>query len=233
MADLIAMLLVTLSTLFGTGAGDAQYSEQLSRAVRAKKPVPMETVSVECSGSTDDAIAELGFSFGGLVLEPLLIESASIGVDSLHHDSAGRITMQGIGWTARISDHDLTDALRSHVQRLQDASVKIDSQGLTLSGNYPVLGLTVPYAVHGQLGVENDSQLVFNIDNSRLSGLNMPAGLNTLIEKEVNPVYDLKNFVKRSQKDIDRAKQQLNYEFALHIDKISYGKGHIIVDGSA
>lgn len=233
MAELVAMLLLTLSGLFGTGAGDAQYSELLGAAVRRQKPVPMQTVEVQCSDSTDSSIGGLAFSFSGLTLEPLLIESARIDVSTLHHDANGRMTMDGIAWTAQITDHDLTDALQSHVERLQDATVKIDKEGLTLQGSYPLLGMAIPYSLRGQLGVENDSELVFHIDQSKLSGMAMPAGLNALIEKEVNPVYDLKAFAKRSKKDIQRAKELLSYEFALHIETISYGKGHIIVGGSA
>jgi hypothetical protein len=233
MAELVAMLLLTLSGLFGSGAADEQYSELLSAAVRRQKPVPMQSVEVLCSESSDSCIGELAFSFGGLVLEPLLIESARIEVGQLSRDAEGRMTMDGIAWTARISDKDLTAALQSHVDRLHDASVKIDKQGLTLYGSYPLLGVAIPYSLRGQLAVENDSELVFRIDQSKLSGLAMPAGLNALIEKEVNPVYDLKTFSKRSRKDIERAKEQLSYEFALHIESISCGKGHIIVAGSA
>ncbi len=233
MADLIALLLVTLSSLFGSGADDEQFALLLSQAVQKSKPVPMDEVSVDCTGCTVSSIDSIGFDFSGLTLEPLLIESASIDVDSLHHDAKGRITMEDLGFSARITQEDLTAALRSHVERLEDATITIDRRGLTLSGRHRVLALSIPYSVRGTLGVEDGSQLMFHIDQSQLSGLNMPAGLNALIEKEVNPVYDLKAFASRSRKDIERAKAQLGYEFALQIRKITYGEGHIIVDGNA
>lgn len=233
MADLIALLLVTLGSLFGTGANDETFAKLLTEAVQAKKPVPMEEVLVECEGCETDEVELIGFDFSGLVLEPLLIEQASIDVDRLHHDEHGRITMDGLAFTAKITEHDLTDALRQHVERLSDASIAIDKRGLTLSGNHRVLALKIPYSVRGTLGVENGSQLVFHIDQSALSGLNMPAGLNALIEHEVNPVYDLKAFAARSRKDIELAKKQLGYKFELQIEEIEYGEGHIIVGGSA
>ncbi|MCB1220704.1 hypothetical protein KDL30_08555 [bacterium] len=233
MADLIAILLVTLAGLFGTGADDETFAKLLTEAVEAKKPVPMDEVLVACEDCRVDEIGGIRFNFSELTLEPLLIHEASIDVSRLHHDERGRITMDGLDFVANIRQGDLTDALRSHVQKLSDASISIDKKGLTLSGNHQLLALKIPYSVRGTLGVENGSQLVFHIDESQLSGMQMPAGLNALIEKEVNPVYDLKAFAARSKKDIERAKSQLGYEFELQIEKISYGDGHIIVDGSA
>ncbi|MCB1218696.1 hypothetical protein KDL44_15030 [bacterium] len=233
MADLIALLLVTLAGLFGTGADDETFAQLLTEAVEAKKPVPMEEIQVACQGCGLQQIDGISFSFADLTLEPLLIDSAEVEVERLHHDSKGRITMDGLGFSARIRESDLTDALQSHVEKLSDATISIDEQGLTLSGSHQLLALRIPYSVRGKLGVENGSQLVFHIDQSQLSGMRMPAGLNALIEKEVNPVYDLKAFAARSKKDIERAKAQLGYEFQLQIEEISYGEGHIIVDGSA
>ena len=233
MADLIALLLVTLSSLFGSGADDAQFAALLQQAVLDSKPVPLEEVLVECEGCSPEGITAIGFDFTELTLQPLLIKEASIDVDRLHHDKQGKVSMHGLAFSAHITEQDLTDALQKQVERLSDASISMDKRGITLSGNHKVLAMKIPYSVRGTLSVENNSQLVFNIDESQLSGLNMPAGLNALIEKEVNPVYDLKAFAARSRKDIEKARQQLGYEFKLQIEKITYGEGHIIVDGSA
>ena len=95
--------------------------------------------------------------------------------------------------------------------------MSIAPEGISLAGTYPVmLKMRVPYTVAGDLAVEQQTQLMFRIHESGISGVNMPGGLNALLEKEINPVYDLAKFAARSKKDIERAKQKLDYDFMLN-----------------
>jgi hypothetical protein len=91
----------------------------------------------------------------------------------------------------------------------------------------------MPFEVKGQLAIEQQTLLMFHIDKSRMTGIPIPKQVNKLIEREVNPVYDLAKFAERSKKDIERAKKQLNYEFKLQVLSMRPQDGHIIVVGQA
>ena len=62
--------------------------------------------------------------------------------------------------------------------------------------------------------------MIFSIDKSKMIGVPIPGPVNRIIQREVNPVYDLDAFAERSRKDIQRARDLLDYEFYLEVDKI-------------
>jgi hypothetical protein len=233
MAELMALLIATLGALLGTGASDKVLAAQVAKAVQDKPPVPIESVAVECKGAAAQGVDEIGFTLDGLLLDPLLIKEAQINVGKVKRAADKKVSIGSIAWTADIEDGELTKALQSHVDKLNDATVTIAPEGITLSGSYPMWPFPIPYTVTGDLVVENKTQLMFHITKSGVSGMKMPGGLNKLIEKEINPVYDLAKFAARSKKDIERAKQQLNYDFNLLVDKLTPAEGHIIVTGTA
>lgn len=234
MAELIALLLATLTGLLGHGASDVELARQVEAALKAKMPVPMDEVAASCEGVTASGVEQLSFDITGLLLDPLLIGQAVIKISDVTLQPDKKISLSAIDWTADIGEQPLTDTLRTHVDKLSDATVDIKPEGITLSGTYPMLlGIRVPYTVTGDLVVEQQTQLMFRIRKSGVSGVKLPGGLNKLIENEINPVYDLAKFAARSKKDIERAKKQLNYSFMLKVAELKPADGHIIVSGSA
>lgn len=234
MAEFIALLLATLTGMLGNGISDKELAAKVQQSLTEKKPVPMEKVQVTCKGVSKTGVEQLTFTIDGLLLDPMLIDHATIVIGGIKPESGGKVGMKSVNWTADITEDQLTSVLRSHVDKLSDASVNIAAEGISLAGTYPVMWkMRVPYSVLGDLAVEQQTQLMFRIRKSGVSGVNMPAGLNSLLEKEINPVYDLAKFAARSKKDIEKAKQKLDYEFKLNVAELQPQEGHIIVTGSA
>jgi hypothetical protein len=234
LAEFIALLLATLTGMLGSGISDKDLAAKVQQELMEKKPVPMEKVQVTCKGASKTGVDQLTFTIDGLLLDPLTVDHATITIGGIKPEKGGKVAMKSVSWTADIAEQQLTSVLRTHVVKLSDATVNIAPDGISLAGTYPVmLKLRVPYTVTGDLAVEQQTQLMFRIRESGLSGVNMPAGLNSLLEREINPVYDLAKFAARSKKDIERAKQKLDYSFMLNVDELKPAEGHIIVTGSA
>jgi len=233
-ADLIAILLASLTGFFQSGADPAELAQAMQAAVLNTQPVPIADAEVKCGEDTAAGhISEVVFSLSGLTLDPLEIEHADITVSGIRRKADGNVTFSGISWQAKIDDDSLTDALRLHVQKMADTEVIARDDVITLRGTYPVWPMRLSYNVDGMLEVENQTELVFNISRSGVSGLRLPLALNHLIESEINPVYDLAKFAARSKKDLDRAKAKLDYDFMLHVLEISADDGYLLVKGDA
>ena len=234
MADLIAILLASLTGFFQTGADPAELSQAMAAAVLETQPVPIEQAEVVCGERTAEGyIEEVTFGLSGVTLDPLEIEQTDITVFGILMQPDGNVTFSGIEWQARIDDKSLTDALRIHVRKMADAEVIARDEVISLKGTYPVWPVRIPYKVDGMLVVENQTELVFHITRTGLSGVRLPVALNNLIESEINPVYDLAKFAARSKKDLDRAKARLDYEFMLQVEEIDAEDGFLLVTGDA
>jgi hypothetical protein len=234
MADLIALLLLTLGGQLKTGVTEAQLEKQIAAVVKQEQPAPLEDLSVDVTGASASGCDSITFKFEKLMLDPVLMKSADITISKVKKSADGKLSIGGIKWTADMGQAELTEALQQQVDKLKDSTVTISSDGLTLSGKYAVLlGAKMPYSVTGDLKVEDETLLMFYIDKSKVSGVGLPKGLNKTIEKEVNPVYDLKKFRSKSEKEIKLAKEKLNYDFNLLIVTIEPKDGHIIVSGTA
>lgn len=234
MADLIALLMLTLSGLLKPGVSEAKLEKDLGAIVLKEQPAPLDEITVDATGVSASGCKTITFNFRKLTLDPLLLRTASITVSDVKKASDGKLSIGGIKWKADIGQGELTEALQEHVDKLKDTVITITKDGLTLDGKYPVLfGSKVSYSVSGDLKVENDTLLMFYIDKSKVSGVGLPKGLNKTIEKEVNPVYDLAKFRAKSEKEIKLAKEKLNYDFNLLIKDIKPQDGHIIVGGTA
>jgi hypothetical protein len=232
LADLLALLLASLSTLLQPGVTEQQLEAQLAAAVKASQPAPLKDVKVDASGVSSIQVDKLEFRFTEIAMDQLQVERATFTVTGIQRNKAGRLSLKSIGWSAAIADGALTRALRAEGGKLKDAQVTIVPGGLTLNGKWP-LGITkVKYGVTGNLSVDG-TLLNFHIDKSDISGVGMTKGINDMIEGEVNPVYDFERFAARSAKEIKLAREQLAYDFKLRVDKLEPRAGHIIVHGSA
>lgn len=233
MADLIALLLATLTGLLGPGVKEAQLEQKVRAAVLKQQPVPIEDVAVDCAGVSASKVDELTFDLTGILLDPLLIGRARMEIGAVKPVQSGKVSIQSIDWDAEISENALTDALNTHAESLSNAKVRIEPEGITLSGKYKTVLGRMPFEVKGQLVIENQTLLVFKIDKSRMTGIPIPKQVNKIIEREVNPIYDLAKFSKRNQKDIQRAKEKLNYDFHLEILKMTPKERMLHVVGKA
>jgi hypothetical protein len=233
MADLIALLLAALTGLLGPGVKEAQLEQKVRAAVLAAQPVPIAGVEVKCKGVSAKQVDELTFKLKGVLLDPLLIGEATIVIGTVKPQKGGKVSINSIKWTALIGEQPLTKALNAHVDSLSNASVLLDPQGITLKGKYKTVLGKLPFTVKGQLTVEQQTLLMFHIDKSRMQGVAVPRPVNKIIEREVNPVYDLAKFAERSKKDIARAKDKLNYSFALEVESITPRDGQLLVVGKA
>ena len=232
MAEFIALLLSTVSSLLASGQSDTVLAAAIEKAIVAEREEIGE-LNVVCSGVRAGHVDRITLELEELLLDPLVVDAARITVEQVSLAADGRLDLGDIEWTATIGEDDLTSALRGHVDTLADASIAIDEDELQLAGTYPFLRMKMPYEIAGRLKIENATELVFRVERSGLSGLSMPGNLNKLIEKEINPVYDLADFASRNEDELNAAKLRLNYEFKLNVDSITNGDGHIIVVGDA
>jgi len=243
MAELIALLMVTVGQLLGSGAPPADMAEQVTSTLEQNSPFTVEAIEVNIAAEDPGDLPEgykpagdtfrLEFSFTDIEIEPLLIHDLDISVGGICAGPEGTLTLGSIDFEALIEDSALEEALKSHAPSIKGPSLKIRNRGITLAGSYQTWLAAVPFSVDGGLRVANQTQLVFEIDKSSMAGIGIPEAVNNLIEGEVNPVYDLQDFVKRSKKDIERAKDQLDYEFFLEVSRLKPKNGHIIVAGTA
>ncbi len=233
MADLIALLLATLTGLLVPGVKEAQLEQKIRTAVLAQQPVPIADVTVDCAGVSATQVDELTFNLTDVLLDPLLISQAQMKIGAVKPVKGGKVSIKSIAWSAELSEAALTDALNSHAESLSGAKVRVEPDGITLSGKYKTILGKMPFEVKGQLEIENQTLLVFKIDKSRMTGIPIPKQVNKIIEREVNPIYDLAKFSKRNQKDIQRAKEKLNYEFHLEILSMTPKDQFLFVVGKA
>ncbi len=234
MADLIALLMLTLGAQLKNGVNESKLEKELAAIVLKEQPAPLEEVTVDATGVSASGCKSIVFNFKNLTMDPLLLRKASFTVEKVTKGSDGKLSIGGVAWTSDIGQSELTSALQEQVDKLKDTTITIKEEGLTLSGHYPVIfGSKVSYSVTGDLKMEKETLLMFYIDKSKVSGVGLPKGLNKTIEKEVNPVYDLAKFRAKSQKEIKLAREKLNYDFDLRIKDIKPQDGHIIVSGNA
>jgi hypothetical protein len=232
LADLLALLLATLSTLLQPGVTQQQLESKLAAAVKSAQPAPLKEVTVVAAGVSAGGADKVEFHFTDITLDKLDVSKATFTVTGVKKGQSGKLSLKGISWSAAIDDGALSEALRAEGGKMKDATVTIAAGGLTLNGKWP-LGITkVKYGVTGNLSVDG-TLLNFHIDKSDISGVGMTKGINVMIEKEVNPVYDFARFAARSAKEIRLAREKLNYDFKLRVGKIEPKAGHIIVYGSA
>ena len=243
MAELIALLMLTVSQMLGSGTPPAEMAAGVAATIEANSPFAVEEVAVKFVREDPEDLPEgynpagetyrIDFAFTDIEIEPLLIHDLDISVGGISFNEDDKLNLAWIDFQALIEDGALEDALKSHAPSIKDPSLMIRRRGISLGGGYQTWLGAVPFTVEGDLVVEDDTELVFLIDRSSMAGVGVPGPVNDLVEREVNPVYDLKEFVKRSRKDIDRAKEQLDYEFKLEVKRITPGNGHIIVAGTA
>lgn len=246
MAELIALLLAAVAGLMSAGAPPVELEQQVRQTVLDHPPVPLEDVVIKVVPAADLEVApdatppppnsvQITFDFTGLMLEPLLFEQACITVNGVEQQEGGKLSISSIDFTTHITEDALTGALKAETSELgPNPQVLLSKEdGVTLKGSYAALLARVPFTVKGDLTVEEETQLVFTINKSRMAGVPVPGVVNKLIEREVNPVYDLAKFYQRSKKDIDRAREQLNYEFSLRVQELTPQAGYIIVTGTA
>jgi len=238
MSDLLALLLATLSGMFQPGITEQQLETKLGQVIKAEQPAPLDDVTVDVTGVSASGAEKVEFHFTDITLDELIVSRATFTVSGLKRSAAaeggatGKLSLESISWSAAIGDKQLTKALRAEGGNMKDAAVTIAPSGVTLRGKWPLAIAKVSYGVTGNLEVEG-SLLNFHIDRSDISGIGVPGGINGMIEKEVNPVYDFARFAARSEKEIKLAREKLDYDFALTVKKIEPRAGHIIVYGSA
>ena len=241
MAELVTLLMLTVSQLLGAGVSAEELAAQVQQAVVEHPPAPIESVTVYC---TPEQSTELGpgpgethllrFAFRGLMFEPLLLEEAEFIIGGVRLLEDGSLAIGSIEWWARIAEDDLTTALAAETGALGDApEVRVTEDYVQLKGKYRALFAWIPFEVRGNLTVENQTQLVFSVDQSKMSGIPVPRQVNRLIEKEVNPVYDLTEFAARNEEQLKRAREQLSYEFHLDVYRITPAAERLLVEGTA
>jgi hypothetical protein len=247
MSELIALLLITVGQLLGAGAAPDQLAAQLTADVRDNAPMAIGELAVSAehqapaagevnsagTGADANAPLDLRFEFDEIFLEPVLVDELAIGVAGLKLAPGGGVRIDSIDFLGKFTADSLTEALAAKKTTVHNPRVLIDPEGITLTGSYGTWLGRVPFEVKGNLLVENQTQLVFTIDKSRMVGIPIPAVVNRIVQNEINPVYDLDAFVERSKDDIARAREMLDYEFYLTVETITPREGFIIVSGSA
>lgn len=246
MSELIALLMVTVSQLLGAGVPAADLAEQVRAAVLEAAPMEIADATAfitpepadeagddQPQVQLDAALWRLTFTFDDIYLEPLLVRELEIEVGKLHLQDDGSLRIGSIAFSAEFTQEALTEALAAKAGTVHNPRVVLNPDGITLRGSYSTWIGRVLFEVKGNLSVEEQTQLIFSIDRSKMIGVPIPGPVNRIIQREVNPVYDLDAFAERSRKDIQRARDLLDYEFYLEVDQITPRQGHIIVVGHA
>lgn len=234
MADLIAILLAALAGLLKPGVSEAQVEGQLGALLKDKPPAPCASYKVDAEGVSAGGVERISLSFEGLMMDPLLVKAARFEVSGLRLGKDGRLAIGAIEWSAVLDQAALTEALSVSQDSIKSPLVEITPDVISISGKYKApLGARVGFKVDGTLGVEEDTLLMFRIDKTKAAGISAPKWVSKKVEGAVNPVYDLAKFEKRSQKDIEYAREKLDYAFKLKVSTIRAGPGKLEVSGSA
>jgi hypothetical protein len=238
MSELIAVLLITVAQLLGSGTTPAQIAAQLQADVVQSAPMAIEELAVAVSPEErQDGVTaeswEIRFDFDEIFLEPVLVDELAITVHGLALTEDGEVHINALSFRGKFTEESLTAALAAKETTVHNPRVELERDGITLKGSYGTWLGRMPFEVKGNLTVENQTQLVFSIDKSRMIGIPIPGVVNRIVQNEINPVYDLDAFVERSQKDIERAREMLDYEFYLEVEQITPADGFIIVTGNA
>lgn len=241
MAELVTLLMLTVSQLLGAGVSADELAAEVQQAVVEHPPVPSESVTVYCAPEQSAVLGAdrgetylLRFAFQGLMFEPLLLEEAEFIIGGVRLQEDGSLAIGSIEWWTNIAEEDLGAALATETGALGSSpQVRVTEDYIVLSGKYRALFAWIPFEVKGNLTVENQTQLVFSVDQSKMSGISIPRQVNKLIEKEVNPVYDLAEFAARNEEQLKRAREQLSYEFYLDVSRITPAAKRLLVEGTA
>src|SRR5690348_10363899 len=102
MADLIALLLATVSTLMMPGVQEAKFEQQLAAAVQQEQPAPIGKVSVDATKLTASTAGAVEFSFDDLKLDDMSVEYATFTVNGLKKGADGKLSIGSIEWDADI-----------------------------------------------------------------------------------------------------------------------------------
>lgn len=245
MAELIILIMMTISQCLEDGAGTDALAELAGTAVADNAPFPLEEVAVSVFAEPADDTAELSapepgysgplrlrFVFQRVYLDPLNVAELAIDLHGLELATDGSLQLAGISYEFDIPATELSAALAQESD-LINPQVTFTAEDVILAGKYHTFLGDMPFEVIGDLVVENETQLVFRIDRSRMAGVKIPKFVNELVANEVNPVYDLLAFEERSRKDIELAKEKLGYELRVRVSSIDPEPGHIIVAGQA
>lgn len=247
MAELIILIMMTISQCLEDGTSPDALAGLSAGAVAENAPFPLEEVAADVfiEPGPEDTAAELcnpepdyrgplrlRFTFKGVYLDPLTVSVLSIDLHGLALDSRGALELTGISYVFDIPAAELSAALAQESDII-NPQVTLTAEDVILAGKYPTFLGDMPFEVIGDLVVENETQLVFRIDRSRMAGVKIPKFVNDMIAGEVNPVYDLLAFEERSRKDIELAKEKLGYELKVRVNSIDPEPGHIIVTGQA
>ena len=243
MTKLISMILAILgSVLVG---GESGLENKLENALKQELGERVKKVEVQVHQNPGSfilkgKIASIDFIFDDLYVKPVLMDEVTfnvkdVRVDILKSALTGDAKVKRVGdisYSFTIKENQLAKALENETKAISDANVKIAGGELILSGKYRLGFLAIPFSVAGVPGFEENRRLVYKITEVRFVGMKLPKRIDTLLEEEINPVFDIEEFYEKKSDEWNLNEEMLGRELKLTVTSISADKGRIVVTGT-
>jgi len=185
-------------------------------------------------------IASIDFIFDDLYVKPVLMDEVTfnvkdVRVDILKSALTGDAKIKKVGdisYGFTVKENELAKALENETKAISDAKVKISDGMLVLSGKYRFGFLAIPFSVAGVPDFEDNRRLVYRVTEVRFVGMKLPKRIETLIEEEINPIFDIEEFYEKKSDEWKLNEEMLGRDLKLTVTSISAEKGRIVVTGT-
>ncbi len=242
MTKLIALIIGILGgILIGGGNLEKKVAEALQDELGDKvKGVKVEVHSNPGSFLLRGKIASMDFTFDEFYVEPVVMDEVyfnvkDIRVNLVRSAIAGETRIKSVGeitYRFKVREKDLANGLAKKASSISYPSVEIEGGKIILSGKYRFGFLKVPFEVEGYPSFENKTSLNYRITAVRFVGIKLPTAIDKLLEREINPIFDLDTFYKKKGEEWKVNEEMLGRKLNLTIRHIIARNGVITVTGS-
>lgn len=243
MAKLIALILSLIASAIVGSEGSIE--RKLESALKEELAGRVKDVHVEVHSNPGSfllkgKIASMDFTFDEFYVKPVLMDDVyfnvkNIRINLLSSAISREAKVESVGeilFRLTIREDDLAKGLAEKAKNILEPTVEINNGKIILSGKYRLGFLKVPFSVAGYGTFENKTTLNFRIDEVRFVGLRMPESIDRLLEREVNPIFDLDKFYEEKGKEWKLNEEMLGRELNLTVRQIRATEGKIIITGS-
>ncbi len=242
MRKLITLIISVLGTVISGGGNlEGKVEEALKNELGERvKDVRVEVHSNPGSLLINGKIASMDFTFDEFYVEPVLMDEVvfsvkDVRVNLLKSAISGEAKIKKVGditYRFIVRQNDLAEGLHAKVSNILDPQVTIKGGQIEISGKYQLGIIKVPFTVSGYVSYENKKTLNYRITEVRFVGVKVPAAIDRILEREINPLFDLEEFFKEKGGEWKMNEEMLGRKLNLTVRHILASEGKITVTGS-
>jgi len=237
---IIALILAVLGTALSQGT---ELKHAISTALKQELANKVGDVGVSIKPDTptileDGRIASATFVFDDFFVEPVLMDKVYFQVNDVVLDVGGtrflnRAKIKSVGkifYRFTVEEDNLAKGLQKRSRNISGARVKIDDGTIILSGSYHFGFIAVPFSVEGY-GIFEQTKLMYRITRVRFVSIPLPEPIERLVEREINPIFDLKQFYQKKGSEWKLNEKMLGRKLNLTVKRITADDGKVTVEG--